>query len=213
MKNFAAKVILTGLINFPLVAGAGSVGGVDGGGGMGYVCYAKDSQTAEISQVFVLDFYEALVLRQLSFSSAISALDTATLVNVMKDLIIKKQSGEVISAAALASELASINGNLFKSMLPNGVRLPPVTDGDAIIKPQGCERDQLAYYRDNPGDQLGKFANLLIVGDYWGKMDNLNRATLLVHEAVYRVRRESGDINSDATRTIVGECLEQLSNL
>jgi hypothetical protein len=186
-------------------------GGLDGGGGMGYVCYENSRGQEIINRVLVLDFYEAQILRKLTFSVELQQKDHVSLVAMMKDMILRHQ-GNRLEEKTFSDELDLINRDFDRSLLPPGVRLPPVTDGDIIIKPQGCEKDQLAYYRDE-GNHTGLYANLLIVGDYWEKMDTLNQASLIIHEAVYRVRRKAGDVNSDITRDIVGDTLELLAQI
>ena len=117
------------------------MGGVDGGGGMGYVCYSENIKSRDITQVYVLDYYEALVLRKLTFSSVLLAQDTPALVELMKNLVLRFQKN-LVDDQKFIDELTHINNDLYKSLLPGGVRLPPVTDGDIIIKPDGCEKDQ-----------------------------------------------------------------------
>jgi hypothetical protein len=78
-----------------------------------------------------------------------------------------------------------------------GVGLKKIMDYDSPFIPKNCKVEQLAVYQD-------KTERLLVAGEIWEKMDNVNRAALLVHEGVYKGHRRAGATNSDRARWMVG---------
>ncbi len=86
-----------------------------------------------------------------------------------------------------------------KMLMPgNDFRIAAVGDSTPRIQPanQSCQLEQIAVYTD--GNQ-----QVHIVSSVWNQLDNVNKAALLIHEALYRTLREMGDSNSDRTRKAV----------
>lgn len=75
--------------------------------------------------------------------------------------------------------------------------LAPIDDSNTIIKPKNCQIEQTAIYLDSTDD-------IHVVEEIWNAFDSVNKAGLLVHEALYKIRRQSGETNSDRTRLAVG---------
>lgn len=86
---------------------------------------------------------------------------------------------------------------IIKTMrfLPSGTGLVPVKDIGSIIIPKTCTVMQLAVYTGD--DQV------YIDSDIWAKLDETNRAGLILHEAVYWYLRLSGETTSVRTRMFV----------
>lgn len=87
-----------------------------------------------------------------------------------------------------------------KIIIPgNNFKLPPVGDSRPRILPsgKGCDLEQIAIYKDG-SDQVR------FIGSVWDKLDNTNKAALLIHESLYRSLRQMGDVTSDRTRKTVG---------
>jgi len=86
-----------------------------------------------------------------------------------------------------------------KMLIPgDDFKIPPIGDSHPRILPsrKGCSIEQIAIYTD--GNDKVHF-----VGGVWNKLDNINRAALLIHESLYKSLRPMGDTTSDQTRTTV----------
>jgi hypothetical protein len=86
-----------------------------------------------------------------------------------------------------------------KMFIPgNDFQIPPVGDSHPLVLPseKGCSIEQVALYSDN-SEQVH------FVESVWSKLDNLNKAALLIHESLYRDLRGFGDTSSDRTRRAV----------
>lgn len=90
--------------------------------------------------------------------------------------------------------------DMGKMIIPgNDFKLPPVGDSTPLVLPsaKNCSIEQIAVYTD--GDDQVHF-----VGGIWDQLDNVNKAALLIHEALYRTMRQLGDTTSDYTRKANG---------
>lgn len=86
--------------------------------------------------------------------------------------------------------------------LVDGVDLLVVPDAYPRMLPKGCELKQIANQREPmfPGEQV-----FLIDNDLWTHLDAANRATLVLHEIIYRYALNKRDAtNSILTRYLVG---------
>lgn len=86
-----------------------------------------------------------------------------------------------------------------KMLIPgDDFKIPPVADSNPHIIPtaQGCGIEQIAVYSDGDG-------KVRFVESVWEKMDNTNRAALLIHESLYRVLRLNGETSSDRARKTI----------
>jgi len=199
-------------------------GGIGDGGGQGIVCRNEDGTVrsaqlldlAEAENFFLLKLqdqpkdrpyldiaYEyAAILDAAIPSSNPTSQRTGWIENKIEKirfdinpsiLLSKKRQYSFIRdiISAMESDKIIIPGNNFK--------LPPVRDSHPKILPsgKGCDLEQVAFYKDG-SDQVR------FIGSVWDKLDNTNKAALLIHEALYRSLRQMGDINSDRTRKAVG---------
>jgi hypothetical protein len=107
------------------------------------------------------------------------------------------------SNATLAHELNEkikylMNGGLS---LEDGIELKRIPDANVLMVDEGCEYRQLANW-DNVTNRV--FVN----NDYYQSMSELNKAALILHEAVYAVSRDRLKVdNSDSSRKLVAELL------
>ena len=67
--------------------------------------------------------------------------------------------------------------------LPEGVRLKPIDDSGEIFVPSSCKVEQLANMQG---------LKVFVVGDFWNKMDNVNKAALALHEFLWVSQRMAG---------------------
>lgn len=144
-----------------------------GNGGDGIVC--RNSQGA-IQSVELLDFYEARAER----GQKIELDPLKSVGELMKDLTKHLAFHEI----SLAQEVMK-NYQLFisESVFLSGVELVDIPDSNHISVPLGCKVEQIAIQR-RPLMLGEKFYK--INKDIWDKMDNVNRAGLLLHELLFR---------------------------
>ena len=186
-------------------------GGVSDGGGSAVVCRAADGsvQSAEL-----LDLFEGRIINGHSIGVDVArpymeiAREVAAKIDkggVGRDLTgvsrITDSSGTTTTRMSLWGgdiSLDSMKWGLEAAakmvrMLPEGVALKPVSDYTSPIVPKNCAVEQLALFQDAPN-------RLLIVSDIWNKLDDLNKAALMIHESLYRTLRFS-DKEADSNRT------------
>ncbi|HWU41860.1 MAG TPA: hypothetical protein VN132_00440 [Bdellovibrio sp.] len=181
MKIFVFYIVCLGSL-------ASFAGTAVSGGGKSIVCEKADG-TIESAQV--LDLYEAKALYQLQTLSPGKSVS-----DYIEDAKAK--------LLRLSPNFAYINGliDLVRTnthYLPSGSKLIPVEDAAPVALPAGCHLKQLAFYKD---DSL-----VLIDSDIWNALDNLNKAALILHEAIYRYERGSDTNDSGHARKFVGYLL------
>lgn len=157
------------------------------GGGVAVVCRNSDDT---IKSVELLDLYEGRIVYNLKivkqgndFQENLDAI-TLKLDTVFGDLKLKKAPSKNIGKA-----IKDMN------LLQGDVSLAPVNDANVIVIPNNCDLEQIAHYKNN--------SILLINSNLWNMMDDLNKAALIAHEAVYLYQRELGDKTSQYSRKVV----------
>ena len=217
MKKLILAILCLLVTNFAFAGGNGS------GGGQGIVCRNDDGTVASAE---LLDLAEAqgYYLLKLSPQPAsrpyidiareyASILDNAIpssdpISNGTKTDGSQVSVSQEIDPSIILSHmnhddyvLSSVNEiDKDKMLIPgNNYKIPPVSDSHPRILPSGkrCDLEQIAVYTD--GNNQVHF-----VGAIWKKLNNINKAALLVHEALYRNLRMMGDKFSDQTRKAVG---------
>lgn len=160
---------------------------VSGGGGA-IVCTSKDGK---IKSAQVFDLFEGEILYGLP-----KFISTNTLSHYLTKT---KETLKNLSPnySYIADLMDLVQSNI--KYLPSGVHLTTVNDSNPTALPSGCELRQLAHYID---DSL-----VLIDSDIWTVLDDLNKAALIVHEAVYRFERGPDTVDSRHARKIVGHLL------
>lgn len=186
-------------------------GGVSDGGGSAVVCRAADGsvQSAEL-----LDLFEGRIIN----GHSIGVDRARPYMEIAREVAVKIDKGGVgrdltgvsritDSSGATTTRMSLWGGDIsldsmkwgleaaakMVRMLPEGVALKPVSDYTSPIVPKNCAVEQLALFQDAPN-------RLLIVIDIWNKLDDLNKAALMIHETLYRNLRFS-DKEADSNRT------------
>lgn len=173
-----------------------SLGGVDGGGGIGVQCGDK---------VSTLDLYEA---RNKGFhlQAGSSSLDQNLKTFGMKLSLhfARGPSGfpypsppdSPAFGEIMMTELKKDIVSKFQD-IPAGTKLDHVYDATLPVLPASCQFVQIAFY-DDVANKIYRDS------EYWSKMDSLEQAALILHEFIYRRARRNGAMNSDETRKLIG---------
>jgi hypothetical protein len=172
-----------------ILMSATAFAGDKGNGGFSVVC--RDNAGA-ITSAEILDIYEGRILYKRTYPT-----DQKTVPELIKGAIEKLQDYSYFSGK-LRKEILSIEKNTV--FIPEGNELESTDDAFPPIKKTGCKFEQLANYT-NAGE-------VLISQEIFDKLDNLNKAALILHEAIYSIRRKSvGDTTSQTTRRLVAQLL------
>lgn len=176
--------ILT-FVMWPAVLWAGVT---NGGGGKAIVCRGPDRA---ILTAQVLDLFEAENQYGLELLPSASTFDEN--LRQVGDRLEGLQGTRAMFRMSIV-QLKQIF-NKFKFLAP-GVGIQPIDDSMDLLKPEGCEVEQLAFFKE---------ANVILVNqDIWSKLDPRNKAALVVHEAIYQHQRRRGAQDSRDSRKIVG---------
>lgn len=85
------------------------------------------------------------------------------------------------------------------------LNIPLIEDANILVVNIGCSYEQLANWDNYSG-------NVLVKGEYFDRLDNVNKAALYLHEALYKFARDYQDAtNSDEVRRTVAEALNTKS--
>lgn len=183
------KPVLTfiGLIACGLVFAGSEIGN----GGYSIVC--RDNK-GPITSAEVLDIYEGRLLFKRTYGTQTASVDE--LVQMAQNRVQQHPH----FAMLLRKELNLIAKNSV--FIPEGNVLEPTRDHLPTIKKRGCEFGQLANWT-----HLGE---LIISQEIYDRLDNLNKASLIVHEAVYAIRRKAiGDKESPLSRRLVAHLMSE----
>jgi hypothetical protein len=192
-------------------------GGVSDGGGSAIVC--RDS-AKNITSAELLDLWEARLIYGLSVNVDDPSLDHIGLAQKVARTLdegggLGDRTGLTTTTdstgAIVDRRVTLVGGDVYSStiqyttdyatkimrLLPPGTILKLVEDYTSPIIPRDCAVEQLALFQDAAN-------RLLVVEEIWSKLDKVNKAALLIHEALYSVLRSSGEQNSDRSRRAVG---------
>lgn len=188
-------------------------GVMNGGGGKGILCRDSDHN---IKSVELMDLWEARVIYGREFSD--THLDTRSQVNRLLDKLktsldtdgmYLENRGIVFKGPEAFKQLLLDQAELYLSDIPypgvhwiSGATLKLTDDSYEVVVPNGCEVVQLARYSDN-----GTGGTVLLNKDLVDKMDNMNKAALIVHEEYYahiRHRKRLGEKSSIRVRRAIG---------
>jgi len=194
------------------------------GGGQGVVCRSPDGKVvsaelldlAEAREYFVLEAkihpdsesYLAIAsqyadMLDSSIPTAEPAIRWSTSINGQLKasgydlnpgiLLSKNQKSRAVwdSVNRIDKEKLLIPGDNFKMIA--------IEDSHPRVAPSsaGCGIEQIATFSDGDG-------KIRIIGNVWVKLDTVNKAALLIHEALYQSLRQDGEDSSDRTRKTVG---------
>lgn len=166
-----------------------AMAGDKGNGGYSIVCRDNDGP---ITSAEILDVYEGRILYKRNF--AVDQNSVEDLVNVA----LARVDYWGAFANKLKKEIALIEKNMI--LIPEGNELELTDDAFPPIKKKGCKFEQLANYT-NSGE-------VLVSQEIFDRLDNVNKAAMFIHEALYSIRRKSvGDTTSQTTRKFTAHLL------
>ena len=136
-----------------------------------------------------MDFYEGEILYgvKIKYSPKPSTEQAMSIAKTLDDVVYSEGRSDIH-----ADVFATIIKNI--KFLPKGVRLKPVDDSKDILIPAACGVEQLALYTPD--------GIVHIVGDFWEKMSETDKAGLVSHEALFRMERFAGQSDSIRARMI-----------
>jgi hypothetical protein len=182
MKKYPSHLVSIGLVSAiamstPWTASAESS---VGNGGDAVVCYrpgAAQGDIANIVSVELLDFYEGRVQRGLipNLGDPQGPINTkiAQALAPLKKLSPSRYNDYANWAATFNAEMIAI---------PNA-QLVDVKDSDHVVLPRDCFIEQIAL-QINP--RFAQDKRYTLNKDLWDRMDQNNRAGLILHEVIYR---------------------------
>lgn len=170
-----------------LLTGLSAFAGDKGNGGYSIVCRDLNNR---ITSAEILDIYEGRILYRRNY--AVDQNSVEDLIAVAKN----KVSQFAKFSDKLNKEIALIEKNIV--FIPEGNELQETDDAFPVIKKKGCKFEQLANYTDA--------GELFVSEEIYEELDNVNKAALIIHEAVYSMRRKAlGEETSQNTRRLVAQ--------
>ena len=161
-----------------------AIAGDKGNGGYSVVCRNDDGTIASAE---LLDIYEGRLIHNLNYTN--NSLTVAALLSAAQYKVLTEKS----FSDKFIREIRSIHSNLV--FIPEGNVLESTEDALPSIKKKDCQFEQLANYTDN--------GEIIVTQEIYDHLDNLNKAALVVHEAVYAIRRKAlGESTSVASRKL-----------
>jgi hypothetical protein len=158
------------------------MGGHDGGGGNGVVCY---NPKGEIESVELLDFFEGRILDGYSIPDY-----PGNYKEIYNEALKKSASKNIL--AVISSGLRFEAGFKF---LPKNIRLNPVNDSSEIFIPANCKIEQMANFQGT--------SRIFIVSDFWDRLSETGKAGLIMHEFMWYMERQAGATKSSRARRTV----------
>jgi hypothetical protein len=186
MKLFFLVFFLS-LITNP--AQAGDKGGGNGGG----IHYCPLATTIEKAQMY--DVYEAFTRYDYNIPQTDEPVE-----EIVKRALKKVAKQDTFLEAIIFKQV----DYLLKGkhlLLRSNIDLTPISDHKILVKNKDCSYEQLANWDEKSG-------NVMVAKEYYELLDNISKAALILHEAIYKVGRDYfHDESSENTRRIVGEML------
>lgn len=159
-------------------------GGMEGGGGKTVVCRNPDGS---IRSAEILDLYEGRTVYQLPYRESSDDWQT--------------QVTNILTASGLGTAVTMPRSTVYGwyqnaiehlTFLPDGTSLKPIDDSLEAVIPDGCALEQTVNYQND---------NLILVnGQIWKALSQTQKASLLIHESVYRLLRGVGETDSRRAR-------------
>jgi hypothetical protein len=194
------KILL--MVFVVLLSAQARAGGTEiGGGGQSVVCRRANGA---VRSAQLLDLWEAETLAgQTPVPMKASVADIVdSRLQVLSKGYPLKASSPVCEDDACVLQFLRFYAKRFLSDDPDvrrlhGVTLPVTDDSAPIASPNGCKIEQVVNYQPS--------GIIFIDDDLFKKMDHLNQAALIAHEAFYALlRSHDKDTNSSRTRRAVG---------
>jgi hypothetical protein len=150
---------------------------IDRKGNGGDVVVCKD-------KAVMLDTYEALNLRNygLGLGAANDSIDTKIKVAI-------RRIGNVDPFRALVISWLSENF-MNETKFVRGVELRDIKDSNEIFLPEGCKSQQIAIQNTKV---IFSDPFYVVNADLWDRLDNDNKAILILHESIYRASSDQWD--------------------
>jgi len=162
-----------------------------GNGGDVVVCKNDDGS---IKSIELLDFFEARTLKKLNYNLGPNNLSVENKIMIA----LKRLEHFSSERAKLYREQADIllNDENETSFVAN-TTLTDIPDSLHLALPNGCDIEQIAI-QNNP--IFSDDPRYVINQDLWNRLDNNNKAGLVLHEIIYREAIKNGHTNSIRTR-------------
>lgn len=187
MKFFRSLMLLS-ITALSVSAFAGS--GV-GNGGYSVVC--RDQVTKKITSAEILDIFEGRNLHYLEYTNN-PVLKMEDFVNFSLNYLegVNKHFRDAVS-----DEVKKLEAKII--YIPDNLVLEPTNDAFPTLGRKDCKFEQLATYTDDN--------KLYVSSEIYSALDELNKAALRLHEAIYIIARKSEEKDSKNTRVIVSGSL------
>lgn len=165
-------------------------GGEKGNGGYSIVC--RDDNEI-ITSAELLDIYEGRMIYRRNYPVQQKSIE-----EFIKLGRSRLSENHLYFQGKLDKQLAIVEKSIV--LVPEGNILNETEDAFPPIKKKGCKFEQVANFTDG--------GELIIAQEIFDRLDNLNKAALYLHEAIYLIRRKAvGDTNSQVTRRIVSQLI------
>jgi hypothetical protein len=161
-------LVIAGLIALTMTAYAGE----KGNGGVSVVCR---SEQGEILSAELLDIFEGRNISRRLYPSNEKSVDTIIL-NARNRI-----SSYPSLLAKIDKELDLVNQNWV--LISEGIELMSTDDAYPRITKKGCKFEQVANYLDT--------GEVLVAQDIYDHFNNVSKAALVLHEAIYAYRRKA----------------------
>ncbi len=183
-----SSVAITGI----LLATTVHAGHIHGNGGDVLVCgdVATGAATYEL-----LDFFEAKTMRNLTIDIGSSTLDVPTMVEIALKRLHRFDPERTTMYRSWASTFMNEANFLSNTTLTD------IDDSGYVVHSDDCVVKQIAIQM-TPMTVLDK--RYLIDAKLWSRLDNTNKAGLILHEIIYRDALERGQENSIGVRFFTG---------
>lgn len=168
-----------------------SEGGVDGGGGNAIVCL---NELGSIQSAELLDLFEGTSMYSLNIQRSSRPMEEQLAQALQR---VPPSSRDLIEAYT-----GIVRRNM--TILPTDTKLDKVHDSFEVVLPKNCKVEQLARFYSQD--------RILIDGEIWTKLEETDRAALILHEAIYAVNRVFGASDSRRSRHIVASIFDISTN-
>jgi hypothetical protein len=173
------------LCAFPALASE-KEGGMTSGGGQAVVCRGAKNK---IRKAEMFDLFEGRNRYRWPMQKSLLK-DRRPYLEIAKEMGARIDLGP---ASFIKNSVPKVDE--IKKLLPDEAGLKEINDSFSNIMPKRCKVEQVAAYLDS--------GELLVDGEIWRAFDKLNKAALIVHEALYRRMRDDGEKNSIRARRAV----------
>lgn len=188
MKFFRSLSLMMILgLALPVLAQGSGVGN----GGYSVVC--RNPTTKQITSAELLDIFEGRNLHYLEYSNN-PVLKSEDFINFSLNYLetVNKNFRDAVS-----DEVKKLEAKII--YIPENLVLEPTNDAFPTLGRKDCKFEQLATYTDDN--------KLYVSKEIYSALDELNKAALRLHEAIYIIARKADQKDSKATRVIVSGSL------